>query len=733
MPHIYLDYNATTPLHQEVKDAMLPYLDRFGNPSSTHWYGVQAKMAIENARNQVAGCLGCDSDEIYFTSGGSESNNLAIKGYADAHQAQGRHIITSAIEHPAVHAVCYFLQKHGFSITFLAVDEFGMIHIDDLQKAIRPDTILITIMHANNEVGTIQPIADVSEIARDHGIALHTDAAQSVGKIPVRVQELGVDMLSLAGHKLYAPKGIGALYVRRGIELEKQMHGADHERNLRAGTENVLEIVGLGQACEIIQRDLPAIQTTLKREADRLLAGLQKDIEKMRLNGHPEKRLPNTLSISFYGLEANTILSELDTIAASAGAACHSDKITLSYVLEAMQLPSEWAMGTIRFSVGALTTPEEIDIAIDQVTSTIRKLQGDKAAVDESGPIKLTHFTHGLGCACKLRPQALEQVLKTLPKAKDENILVDAESSDDAAVYKIDSGVALVQTVDFFTPIVDDPYHFGAIAAANSLSDIYAMGAEPLFALNIVGFPANRLPMSVLETILAGASDKVAQAGISIIGGHTIDDTEPKYGLAVTGRVDPHQIWRNAGAQPGDLLILTKPLGLGIISTALKRGMTTLTMEREAIRIMSALNREAAETAKLFAIHACTDITGFGLLGHLSEMTRASLVDAVLYFDQAPVIDGAIELANAGAVPGGTVDNLDYAAQFVRFADHLPHVDKLLLADAQTSGGLLFAVAADQADQLLSALQARCATTCAIIGAIEGKGAGLIHVIAKRP
>ncbi|MBN1559869.1 selenide, water dikinase SelD [candidate division KSB1 bacterium] len=734
MDHIYLDYNASTPLLPEVKNAMLPYFEKFGNPSSTHWYGVQTRMAIENARAQVARCLGCESDEIYFTSGGSESNNLAIKGYAYAHQTKGRHIITSAIEHPAVHEVCHFLQRNGFSITFLTVDEFGLVHLDDVEKAIRPDTILISIMHANNEVGALQPIAEISEIARKQGIVLHTDAAQSVGKIAVRVYELGVDMLSLAGHKLYAPKGIGALYVRRGIELEKQIHGADHERSLRAGTENVLEIVGLGQACEVVQRDLPVIQATLKKQADRLLNGLQKKVDKIRLNGPAEKRLPNTLSISFYGLQANTILSELDMIAASAGAACHADQISLSHVLEAMNVPSEWAMGTIRFSVGALTTSEEIDIAIDRIASTIRNLRGENVqAQEEDKVIKLTHFTHGLGCACKLRPQALEEVLQSLPTSHDVNILVDAASADDAAVYKIEAHLALVETVDFFTPIVDDPYHFGAIAAANSLSDIYAMGAEPLFALNIVGFPANRLPMTVLQAILRGASDKAAQAGIAIIGGHTVDDTEPKFGLAVTGKVDPRKIWRNGGAQPGDVLILTKPVGLGIITTALKRGMTSAATEQEVIRIMSALNREAAEAAKRFDIHACTDITGFGLLGHMREMTRASQVDAVLFYDQVRLIDGVVEMANAGAVPGGTIDNLDYVAQHVHFEASLPPVYKLVLADAQTSGGLLFAVSAQHADPLLAALQSTCTTPCAIIGAIEQRGSGLIRVTAKRP
>lgn len=734
MEHIYLDYNATTPISDEVKQAMLPYLgEKFGNPSSTHWFGVQTKMALVKARSQIAAMLGCDSDDIIFTSGGSEANNLAIKGYALANRDKGRHIITSAIEHPAVLEVCRFLEQHGFSITFLPVDEFGLVAPENFRKAIRPDTILATIMHANNEVGTIQPIAELSAIARDHNIVFHTDAAQSIGKIPVRINELGVDMLSIAGHKFYAPKGIGALYVRHGIELEKQIHGADHEYDRRAGTENVLEIAGLGQACESVHENLAQNQLILKERADQLLTGLQK-LDHVRLNGHTEKRLPNTVSLSFYKLEANTILDELDTIAASAGAACHSADITVSHVLEAMQVPTEWAMGTIRFSVGLQTTTEEIERAIDKVTTVIQNLRGEHTDLSSpSNIIKLTHFTHGLGCACKLRPQVLEDVLKSLPKPNDANILVGTESADDAAVYLVDENTALVQTVDFFTPIVDDPYAFGAIAAANSLSDIYAMGAEPLFALNIVGFPSNRLPMDVLDAMLRGALDKAAEAGIAIIGGHTVDDTEPKYGLAVTGTVHPQHIWRNIGAQPVDVLVLTKPLGLGIITTALKRGMASPAIEKEAIRIMSTLNAETASVAKAFDIHACTDITGFGLLGHLSEMTRASQVDVTLFQPDIPILDSTIDLLHAGAVPGGTQDNFEYVSNFVTFDESLSRAQQLLLADAQTSGGLLFALPQKQADKFLSALRTKCDTSIALIGKVTSTGTGRIRVTGKRP
>ncbi len=729
---IYLDYNSTTPIDPEVKQAMLPFLEeQFGNPSSSHWYGQQTKRAIEEARKQVAGLLGCQADEIYFTSGGSESNNLAIKGFAYANQNRGRHIITSAIEHPAVLKVCGYLQKAGFDITYVPVNEFGQVNVADVKSAIRADTILITIMHANNEVGTLQPIAEISELAKRFDIAVHTDAAQSVGKVSVLIHELGVDMLSIAGHKLYAPKGIGALFVRRGVELEKQIHGADHERNLRAGTENVLEIVGLGKACEIVRRDFAGIHHHLQKMGQRLYNGMSEQLGDFGLNGHPENRLPNTFSISFYGLEANTILSELDHIAVSAGAACHADQVDVSHVLEAMNVPTEWAMGTLRFSVGKMTTESEIDRVVYDISNTIAQLRRSASTekIETDSKIRLTHFTHGLGCACKLRPQALEAILAALPRPSDARILVGTDSSDDAAVYQLDDHTAIVQSLDFFTPIVDDPYHFGAIAAANALSDIYAMGAKPLFGLNIVGFPSSRLPMNVLQQILKGAHDKAAEAGISIIGGHTVDDTEPKYGLAVTGIVSPQRVLKNSGALCGDALILTKPLGLGIVSTAVKRGIADKTAADEAIRLMSTLNRKAAEVAAEFEIHACTDITGFGLLGHVLEMTRGSKMNATVMADEVPVISSVFDLIAVGAVPGGTRDNLEHVSQWISFDSSISTAQQLVLADAQTSGGLLFAVAQRDSKALLSALSEKCDTHIAHIGHIREPGDGFIRVV----
>ncbi len=737
MPPIYLDYNATTPVLPEVADAMRPFLtDFFGNPSSTHWFGLQTKKAIEQSREQVASLLDCQADEIIFTRGGSESNNYAIKGIAFARKEQGNHIITSQIEHPAVVEVCEYLKKWGFEISYIPVSGQGVIDLSALEGTIKSTTILITVMHANNEVGTIQPISMIAEIAQKNGIVFHSDGAQSVGKIPTSVKELGVDLFSLAGHKLYAPKGIGVLYIKQGIELEKQIHGANHERNLRAGTENILEVAGLGKACEIVKRDLLKNMDHMKSMRDRLTSGLQSNLNgvvDLRVNGHPEQRLPNTASVSFANIEANTLLSEIeDRVAASAGAACHSDQIDLSPTLEAMKVPVEFAMGTVRFSTGKLTTPEEIDNVVSIVSEAIKRLQPVSTVSDpvrsDMDDIKLTHFTHGLGCACKLRPQALEKILSALSVPEDKNILVGTNTADDAAVYRLDDNTALVQTVDFFTPIVDDPYHFGVIAAANSLSDIYAMGGKPLFALNIVGFPSNRLPMTVLEQILKGAQAKADEAGIPIIGGHTIDDTEPKFGLSVCGIVHPQKIKTNATAQPGDKLILSKPIGTGILTTALKRGLLKPDIERTLIETMAKLNAKAAEIMSDFRVHACTDVTGFGLLGHLKEVTTASGVDAEIRSADVPILDQVEELAMTGVVPGGTENNLSYLAEWIEWSENLSNTSKLILCDAQTSGGLLISVHADDAESMLQSLQEANIHDARIIGTMTEKGKGLIRV-----
>ncbi|NOZ60068.1 MAG: selenide, water dikinase SelD [Calditrichaeota bacterium] len=734
MKPIYLDHNATTPIIDEVADAMIPFLkENFGNPSSSHYYGMQTKKAIALARRRVAELLDCQPEEIIFTSGGTESNNYAIRGAAETFQHKGNHIITSQVEHPAVKNVCQYLEGKGFSVTYLPVDKFGMVNPEDVEKAIRPETFLITIMHANNEVGTIQPIAEIAQIAKKHDVLLHTDAAQSVGKIPTRVNELGVDLLSVAGHKLYAPKGIGALYMRKGLRLQPLMIGADHESGRRAGTENVLEIVGLGKACEIARRDLDEIQRHSRKLREKLWEGLKKEIPDIQLNGHPAKRLPNTLNVSFPGIDANTLLDELTDIAASAGAACHTDVAEPSEVLVAMRLPLGQALGTIRFSVGRLNDEKQIDRAVRSVTGAVKRL---KPAADEETPlfvdsenIKLTHFTHGLGCACKLRPQNLEQVLASMPKITDANVLVGTNTADDAAVYRINDEQAVVQTVDFFTPIVDDPYDFGAISAANSLSDIYAMGGKPIFALNIVGFPEKRLPLDVLQQILRGASDKATEAGIPIVGGHTVEDSEPKFGLAVTGLIDPKKVLTNSQARPGDAIVLTKPIGLGIITTGLKRGVVDEATKKQAIAIMAQLNGAAAELMVQFEVHSCTDVTGFGLLGHLKEMTTGSGVNAEVRASEVPILEQARELALADVIPGGTVANVDFVKKVVRWHEKISEIDKLLLCDAQTSGGLLIALPEVDAKKFVGQMNASANGGSAIIGKFTEKGEGKITVI----
>ena len=375
MNGIYLDYNATTPIDPAVAEAMLPYVHGlFGNPSSGHAFGLAAREGVDLARQQVAGMLGCSADDLIFTSGGTEANNHAIKGVAGAHRHRGNHIITSAVEHPAVTEVCRYLEVHGFRTTYLPVDDYGMVDPRQVEEAITPETVLVTIMHANNEVGTIQPIAEIAEIAHRQGVLVHSDCAQSIGKILVKVDDLGVDLLSVAGHKLYAPKGIGALYIRPGVRLEKFMHGASHEANRRAGTENIILMAGLGKACELIERNLPDHAAHMAAMRDRLEQGLLASGHDAQVNGHPTERLPNTCSIGFRGREADSILAGLPTVAASAGAACHSDQVELSHVLEAMRVPTEHAMGTLRLTVGRYTTADEIDRAIAEITGVAAQL-----------------------------------------------------------------------------------------------------------------------------------------------------------------------------------------------------------------------------------------------------------------------------------------------------------------------------------------------------------------------
>jgi cysteine desulfurase len=364
---IYLDYNASTPVDPAVAAAMRPFLeDAFGNPSSGHWASTPAKRALENARAQVASLLGCAADEIVFTSGGSEANNLAIKGTFFALRHQGNHIITAQAEHPAVLGPCRFLEGLGARVTYLPVDGYGRVDPENVRSAITPHTILITIMHANNEVGTIQPLAEIGTIASEHGIRLHSDAAQAVGKIPVQVDDLGVDLLTVVGHKFYAPKGVGALYVRRNVTLEPLIHGGGHERGLRSGTESALLTVGLGAACALAM-DLEPMQR-IGALRDRLWHGLRQIFgDAVVLNGHPQLRLPNTLNVSFVGRSGAEVLAGLDGVAASTGSACHSGHVELSPVLSAMKVPERIGMGAVRFSLGRGTTENEIDTVLKRM------------------------------------------------------------------------------------------------------------------------------------------------------------------------------------------------------------------------------------------------------------------------------------------------------------------------------------------------------------------------------
>lgn len=732
MKPIYLDYNATTPVDPEVARIMEPFMrELFGNPSSIHLYGTETRRAVEEARRQVARLIGAEPHEIVFTSGGTEANNLAIQGAARARRHLGNHIITTTIEHPAVSEVCGYLEKQGYRISRVPVDEFGMVNPDDVIREISKDTILISVMHANNEVGTIQPVAEIGRVAGERGILMHSDAAQSVGKIPVDVSELRVDLLSVAGHKVYAPKGIGVLYVRQGVQIEKIIHGADHEQDRRPGTENVLEIVGLGRACELVREGLPADTVQLKKMRDLLENLIINDLPESVVHGHPDERLPNTLSIGFPGIEANRLLASMPEIAASAGAACHAGCQSTSGVLAAMQVPDSIARGTVRLSTGRFTIEDEVRLAAARIVEAVRALQpdGDSALVnDEPVRVRLTQYTQAGGCACKMRPQDLEKVVKELTILKNPDILVGPETSDDAAVYRIDDETAIVETLDFFTPVVDDPYYFGAIAAANALSDIYAMGGTPLFALNIVAFPTHRLSLDVLREILRGAEDKTTEAGISILGGHTIEDTEPKFGLVATGRVHPDHFWTNCGARPGDAIILTKPLGTGVYSNAMKKGLLTEDQIERVCQQMATLNRAAANAIRPFEIHACTDVTGFGLMGHLLEMTRGAGVTAEIATSVLPFLPRVHELIEAGCIPGGTRNNLAYTTPWITWPDGLSDHLKLAICDAQTSGGLLVAIPGDQADAAMDNLRRNGVEEAALIGHMIAEGTGNIQV-----
>jgi cysteine desulfurase len=376
---IYLDYNATTPVDPAVVDAMLPYLMyQFGNPSSTHRYGQSAHQGVDMARQQVADLLGCLPGEVTFTGGGSESDNLAIRGAALAALAGGRgkHIITQVTEHPAVINTCRALERlHDFRVTYLPVDGYGRVNPADVEAAIDEQTVLVTIMHANNETGTLQPIAEIAQIAHEHGALMHTDAAQSVGKIPVRVAELGVDLLTVAGHKVYAPKGIGALYVRQGLQLEPVIYGGGQEGGRRAGTENVPYMVALGAACRLAQEQLAEGMPRIQRLRDRLQQALEERLPgRISLNGHPTERLPNTLNVSVSGVVGESVLAATPGIASSTGSACHEGSTEPSAVLMAMGFIRERSLGALRLTLGRWTKEGDVERVADLLAQTVDSL-----------------------------------------------------------------------------------------------------------------------------------------------------------------------------------------------------------------------------------------------------------------------------------------------------------------------------------------------------------------------
>jgi len=378
MKKIYLDHAATTPTHPEVVAAMLPYFtDAFGNPSSIHSLGQESRAAVEESREQIARLIGAQSEEIIFTSGGTEADNYAIKGVTYANRHKRNHIITTSIEHHAVLEPCKFLKEQGFKVTYLPVDRNGLIDPEDARKAITDETILISVMHANNEIGTIEPISEIGRIAKEKGIYFHTDAVQTTGRIPVNVDELGVDLLAMSAHKLYGPKGVGALYIRRGTRIGSFMHGGSQERGRRASTENVPAIVGFGKAVEIAQQEMDGEMKRLVPLRDKLIQGLLERIDQIHLNGHPSQRLPNNVNVSVAFVEGESmgISLDLEGIAASTGSACTSDALEASHVLLAIGLPGELAQGSLRFSLGRDTTEEGIDRVLEVFPRIVARLR----------------------------------------------------------------------------------------------------------------------------------------------------------------------------------------------------------------------------------------------------------------------------------------------------------------------------------------------------------------------
>ncbi len=379
-PMVYLDNNATTPVDPMVLEAMIPYFcEKFGNAASrSHQFGWQAEEAVDQARQQVAGLIGADSKEVIFTSGATESNNIAIKGVAAMYGEKGRHIISQVTEHKAVIDPCNYLEQHGFRVTFLPVDKFGLIDLDQLRDAMTPDTVLVSIMHGNNEIGTLQPIGEIGKLCKERDVLFHTDCCQTFGKVPIDVNAMGIDLLSCSGHKIHGPKGVGALYVRRKkprVRCEAVLHGGGHERGMRSGTLNVPGIVGLGRAAELCGEHMDREPARIAALRDRLVRGLTEQLEEIQLNGHPTLRTPTNANVSFAYVEGESLMMGFADVAVSSGSACTSASLEPSYVLKALGVGDELAHSSIRFSLGRFNTEQEIDHTVERVVHTVRKLR----------------------------------------------------------------------------------------------------------------------------------------------------------------------------------------------------------------------------------------------------------------------------------------------------------------------------------------------------------------------
>ena len=740
---IYLDYNATTYIHEEVAKDMQPYLSTlFGNPSSSHIFGVKTKQAVHKARQQVSTMLGCSPSEVIFTSGGSESNNYSIKGvayhYMHNHPGEQFEIVTSIIEHPSVLEVFKYLEKtykNIITVKYLPVNNEGIINMTEAKKLITNKCIFISIMHANNETGSLQPISEISSYAKsiNPNIIMHTDASQSVGKVPVNVNDLKVDLLTICSHKFYGPKGIGALYIKQGIEkrMEKIIHGANHESNLRAGTENVLEIVGIGSACELVSKELKNRIKHFKKTRNILYKALIENNPNIILHGpsinvdddldKEEQRLSNTLYISFPNIKANLILDLLsDKIACSSGAACHSDEVKMSYVLSAMNVQPEVAMGTLRISTGLRLTETDAELSAKYINNVVNDLYSNNNNNNiNTVQCRLTKNTHGMGCGCKLSPKLLNNILNSLPKMKcietNPNIIVSNSTNDDACVYSLSqietNKTNLISTIDFLTPICDNPFDYGEITCANALSDIYAMGGEPINALSIVAFPIERLSLDILKQILTGVLTKADEANCPILGGHSIEDNEPKIGLSVNGICNVDHVWKNSTPEIDDVIILTKPIGVGVIMTGVKRDYVHESKDKcvkDAIDSMKMLNKyhvsviKEIETQKGKVVNACTDVTGFGLVGHLVEcIANSKELSIEIELSKVKFFDKSKEMVEMNIYSNAAENNLNYYSNKCKYSEDVARVEKILMNDPQTSGGLVLFVNKEKVDDVV--------------------------------